>query len=343
LDALFEAKKENREMNLSLNRFSLTTIFMMGTTLFVATLMVSTPAISQDKASAAKLPCIGCSEDGKTTPRMKDGHPDLSGYWGGGGNFAGQQFERSNDGSILFDFSTGFNGDKYDAQRPCTDADETPRCLDPNQPAYKPEYMAKVKAIAAVTYGNATASDPQMDCKPLGIPRTGLGGMEVVQGPNSLAILYESAPYSLYRIIYMDGRPHPADLDTSYMGHSIGHWEGDTLVVDVAGLSDETWLSPVGGRNRYTNIHSDKEHVIERWTRKGDELTYEATVEDPIMFTKPWVIAPRKVQHHGPSPSSNDGVLEQMCTIKDKDHFIVPTKDDSLGCSYRCSDPTKSK
>jgi hypothetical protein len=200
-----------------------------------------------------------------------------------------------------------------------------------------------VKAIAATEYGGSTALDPQMDCKPLGIPRAA-GGMEIVQGPQSVAILYESAPYSLYRIIYTDGRPHPADLDTSYMGHSIGHWEGDTLVVDVTGLSDETWLAGgvgAGVRMKYSNIHSDKEHVIERWTRNGNELTYEATVEDPVMFTKPWVITPRKMNHHGPSVSSDDGILEERCTVNDKNHFIKPSAGDVSTCGYRCTDPTK--
>jgi len=317
-------------------------ILATGIALVAATLFTSTPAASQSKAPSGKASCIGCSVDGKTTPRLPDGHPDLTGYWNNGqaGGASTRQFERSNDGSILFDFGTNFNGDDYGGRQPCAANDETPRCLDPNEPPYKPEYMAKVKEIAATEYANTTALDPQMDCKPLGVPRAGLGGMEIVQGPQSVAILYESAPYSLYRIIYTDGRPHPADLDTSYMGHSIGHWEGDTLVVDVAGLSDETWLGG-GGRQKYATIHSDKEHVIERWTRNGDELNYEATVEDPVMFTKPWVIAPRKVRHAGPTLSSNDGVLEQRCTVNDKDHFIKPSADDKPYCSYRCTDPTK--
>ena len=87
---------------------------------------------------------------------------------------------------------------------------------------------------------------------------------------------------------------------------------------------------------KYANIHSDKEHVIERWTRKGDDLTYEATVEDPVMFTKPWVITPRKVKHHGPVLTSSDGILEQRCTVNDKHHFVKPTDADTPSCNYRC-------
>jgi hypothetical protein len=169
----------------------------------------------------------------------------------------------------------------------------------------------------------------------MGIPRAGIGSMQIVQTPQQIAILYEGAPSSVFRIIYTDGRPHPDDLDTTFMGDSIGHWEGDTLVVDVTGLNDETWLEG-GARARYTTLHSDKEHVVERWTRKGDTLTYEATVDDPIMFTKPWTITPRRVKHAGVPSKSTDALLETICT-PEKEHFIAPTKEDPGTCSYRCT------
>jgi len=317
-----------------LDRFRLGVWMIVGTLLLAMTLLASVPAAPQDKTSSGRPPCLGCSVDGKTAPRTPDGHPDLSGYWTNpvGGNNT-RQFERSSDGSILFDFDTGFND-----RKPCNDDS----CIDPNEPPYKPEYLAKVKKMAATIYDGSSSDDPMMDCKPLGIPRAGVAGIEIVQGPQSIAILYESAPYSLYRIIYTDGRPHPADLDTSYMGHSIGHWEGDTLVVDVTGLSDETWLAGgVGARQRYAIFHSDKEHVTERWTRTGDGMTYEASVEDPVMFSKPWVITPRKVVHGGPALTSNDGVLEQRCTVNDKFHYIKPSAEDTPHCNYRCTDTSK--
>jgi hypothetical protein len=304
----------------------------------VAVLFIAvSPAGAQKEAAAAKAPCVGCSVDGKTTPRLPDGHPNLNGFWNNpppANNT--QQFERSSDGSILFDFGTDYNERKV-----CNDDS----CIDPNEPPYKPEYLKKVKEIAATTYDGTTSLDPQMDCKPLGVPRTGINAMQIVQTPDVIAILYEGAPYSTYRIIYTDGRSHPKDLDTTYMGDSIGHWEGDTLVVDVVGLSDETWLS--GGTAtstlRYANIHSDKEHVIERWTRTGDTLSYAATVEDPVMFTKPWVITPRKVQHAGPSKTSDDAVLEEICTPRDKPHFVKPSAEDQPICKYRCSETNPGK
>lgn len=131
-------------------------------------------------------------------------------------------------------------------------------------------------------------------CKPLGVPRGAVGTMQVVQTPQVTAFLYELQPGPVFRLIYTDGRAHPKpdDLDTSFLGDSIGHWEGDTLVVDTIGLNDETWLGGGFAGPKYARIHSDQEHVIERWTRDGDTLTYEATVEDPVMLTKPWVITP---------------------------------------------------
>jgi hypothetical protein len=130
---------------------------------------------------------------------------------------------------------------------------------------------------------------------------------------------------------------HPADLDTTFMGDSRGHWDGDTLVVDVTGLNDETWLGgDVPGHLKLTSIHSDKEHVVERWTRKGDLLTYEATVTDPEMFTKPWTPNPRRVQ----LASKDDMLLETVCTPNDKGHFVPPSEKDT-GCNYRCGGATK--
>jgi hypothetical protein len=187
---------------------------------------------------------------------------------------------------------------------------DTDDCQQANQPSYKPQYAAKVKEIGATQSQGTTYQDPQFQCKPLGVPRAGIRTMQIVQTAAVTAILYEDGPGPIWRLIYTDGRPHPKDLDTTYWGHSIGHWEGNALVVDVVGLNDETWLGGgLPGDMKYTSIHSDQEHVIERWTRDGDTLTYEATVEDPVMFIKPWVITPRKIQ----LGSAGDEVFETPC------------------------------
>ncbi len=162
--------------------------------------------------------------------------------------------------------------------------------------------------------------------------------MHIVQSPTAIAILYEKNPGTTFRLIYTDGRPHPEGLDTSHMGHSIGHWEGDTLVVDVAGLNDEMWLGGGHGGPRYAAMHSDQEHVIERWTREGDVITYEATVEDPVMFTKPWLIRPRRISL---STGGNDYLMPAMCSAFDatsgvprKAHMIKPSEEDSYICNH---------
>lgn len=303
-------------------------------------LLVSIPAASQN-SGAGKATCVGCSVDGTTTPRMADGHPNLNGFWNTPGALDNNLSTRSGDGSVLFDLG---GAPRSDAPRPAANAAPLPATSAnaTENPSYKPEYAAKVKAIVDGQYGASTPDDPQYDCKPMGVPRTmfrgGLyGAFQIVQTPNVVAIMLEASQGMNYRLIYMDGRTHPADLDTSYLGDSIGHWEGDTLVVDVAGLNDETWLG--GGQNapKYALMHSDKEHVIERYTRKGDELTYEATVEDPVMFAKPWVIIPRHIRH----AKADDYLLEPYCEPHDKEHIIKPSEADHYICNYCIPDKSK--
>jgi hypothetical protein len=103
-----------------------------------------------------------------------------------------------------------------------------------------------------------------------------------VQTPKSILIAYEYAGAA--RTIYMDKvPPGPAD---SWMGHSVGHWEGDTLVVDVTAQNDETWFDRAG------DFHSDALHVTERYTPLSpDALMYETTIEDSKVFSRPWKIS----------------------------------------------------
>jgi hypothetical protein len=263
------------------------------------------------------------------TPRTAGGHPDLSGFWNndtadegtaaqtGPEFFGDHNVTKLPDGSAVFLY---LGGEGY----------EGPVAISQNQPAYKPEYMTKVKEIAATKYGGTTSLDPMMECKPHGVPRASVGIMHIVQTDQVVAVMYEAAPGPVFRLIYLDGRKHPEDLDSSFFGHSIGHWEGDTLVVDVVGLNDETWLGgDTRGADRFTSIHSDQEHVIERWTRKGNDLSYQATVEDPVMFTKPWNVT-RRVRLAGP----NDYIQPQMCVANDKEHLIKPTEKDQFTCVW---------
>jgi hypothetical protein len=295
-------------------------------------------AQAQNAATPAEKgrPCIGCSADGKTTPWLSDGHPDLNGFWNNQGGVGGNIASRGADGSVLFDFGGAQLGaDGRTLSSTPGSGYGTPN-LSLSEPSYKSEYMEKVKAIADNQYGASTPDDPQFDCKPMGVPRGAFGTMQIVQTPQIVAVLYEGAPGPTYRIIYTDGRPHPADLDTTYWGHSIGHYDGDTLVVDVVGLNDETWLGGGMGGPKYALLHSEKEHVVERWTRNGDVLNYEATVDDPVMFTQPWVVTPKRMQH----AKAGDDIIEAICAPNDKAHIVKPTENDKFICNY-CTAPAK--
>jgi FtsP/CotA-like multicopper oxidase with cupredoxin domain len=120
---------------------------------------------------------------------------------------------------------------------------------------------------------------------------------------------------NLFRIIPTDGRPHRADADPSYMGDSIGRFEGDTLVVDVTNFNDDTWLASDG------YFHSEKMHVVERLTRKGDVVTYTATVEDPLVLASPWTLPARQLKL---SKSASDALLEAPpCVEHDAPHIVT--------------------
>jgi hypothetical protein len=149
------------------------------------------------------------------------------------------------------------------------------------------------KPLADVNWGRAAASgpasiDPQTRCLPAGVPRanysTPYNGYHILQRPGSVIIFSEWN--HLYRIIPIDGRPHLGASIHLYMGDSRGHWEGNTLVVDVTNFNDKTWLDMSG------TVHSDELHVVERFTIVDpNTINYQATIEDPKVFTRPWTLA----------------------------------------------------
>jgi hypothetical protein len=143
--------------------------------------------------------------------------------------------------------------------------------------AWSKEYYEKAQANLAV-------DDPEARCLPPGIPRMQATPFpfQIYQFPDRVIFLYEGGAH-MWRIVYTDGRPHTKDPNPTYLGEAVGHWEKDTLVVDVIGFNERTWLDQDG------HPHSDKLHVIERYTRL-DELTmrYEFTIDDPGAYEKPW-------------------------------------------------------
>ena len=120
------------------------------------------------------------------------------------------------------------------------------------------------------------------DCMPTGVPNAfGVGyPVQFIQSEKRMSILFEYP--GIFRVVLMDGSPHPKDPDPTWMGDSRGHWEGDTLVVDTIGFNEKAEL-PGGYR------HTDALHVIERFRRPDyDTIQYEATIEDPNVFKAPW-------------------------------------------------------
>ena len=130
------------------------------------------------------------------------------------------------------------------------------------------------------------ASEPYTRCKPAGGPRQLMSpyGLEIVDMPEPQRVfIFNISNAQSYRTIYMDGRSHPLDLTPSYLGHSIGHWDGDSLVIDTVGFNENFWM------NRDGLPHTSQLHLSERLTRTNfDTLNYEVTVEDPGAYTAPW-------------------------------------------------------
>lgn len=246
------------------------------------------------------------------TPHTADGHADLTGLWrpvgGAGGCGARLVFKKDDQGrptDILFvapdaDFS------KLDA------ADRACRAAADNQLPYKPELLEKVKYLDEHT----NEFDGALHCMPLGVPRMGAPN-QIISYLGHVVLLYEGGESNIntFRVIPTDGRGHATDLEPSFLGDSVGHWEGNTLIVDVIGFNDRTWISGDG------HFHSEAMHVVERFTREGNSLKYEVTVEDPNVLTKPWVKAPTLLQLN----TDPHATLEEdpPCVERDTPHLVT--------------------
>jgi hypothetical protein len=152
--------------------------------------------------------------------------------------------------------------------------------VEGNDIPYKPEAAAKKKD----NFKNRRTEDPEAKCYMPGIPRANYMPypFQIVQTNKDILFVYEYA--SANRLVNM-GKPAEAATDT-WMGTNNGRWEGDTLVIDVTGLNGLAWFDRAG------NFGSDKLHIVERYTRtSADHLNYEATIEDPSVFTKSWKIS----------------------------------------------------
>jgi hypothetical protein len=231
---------------------------------------VGTPLSGQQQAAAYRA------------PRLPDGHPDLNGIW------------------------QALNTANYDIQthvaRPAMALRAGPYgpvpaasvlamgavgavppgmgIVENDEIPYKPEALAQKKK----NQDSWATSDPEVKCYLPGVPRANYMPypFQILQSTKAIFFAYEYAGAT--RNIYLKD-PGPAPVD-SWMGQSVGKWEGETLVIDVTGFNDQTWFDRAG------NFHSEQLHVVERYTRTGpDHLRYEATIEDPKTFTRPWKIS----------------------------------------------------
>ena len=218
--------------------------------------------------------------------RLPDGHPDLNGIW--------QVMNTAN-----------WDVEAHSAQQSQVIAlgaiGAEPGgigVVEGGQIPYLPAALEKKKE----NYKNRLTADPEVKCYLPGVPRATYMPypFQIFQSQNYMAIAYEYD--SAFRNIYLKD-PGPAPVDT-WMGQSFGHWEGDTLVVDVTGLDERTWFDRAG------NYHSDALHVVERYTPVAPNIiNYEATIEDPKTFSRPWKISMPLYKHM----EKNAQLLEFKC------------------------------
>ena len=243
------------------------------------------------------------------TPRL-GAHPDLSGNWSYTdwiGNYMTGGGRRCGPGQ-------GPDCSRQTNQTEDFELYSPSRFGNLGRPIYRPENWDKVQQLDMWT----NKYDPVMTCQPLGVPREG-PPRRIYQSDRDITFIYTGGDagggYGEYRIIPTDGRAHPksAELDQTYLGDTVGHWEGDTLVLDAVAFTDATWFGRGG------LFHSDQMHVVERFRRQGDALLYDVTVDDPVVLAEPWVLPTRTVRRNA---NPNAGLIRERgdCEVQELGH-----------------------
>jgi hypothetical protein len=236
--------------------------------------------------------------------RLSDGHPDFNGTWDNGSGYDFIKPQKGPDGSICIS-----------GCKPAPGAAPTgPRVFAaPDRPKYKPEYVAKVKDLEA----RQIDTDPVIRCKSPGLPRIGPPD-KIVQRPGEVVFLYDDVSGSFWRIIPTNGKKRREDADESYLGNAVGRWEGDTLVVETVGFNEDTWLTDDGA------FHTTELRVVEKLTRNGNTMEWQATAYDPAVLAEPWAVKPRKM-------TLMDAELQEPvpCVEQDLKHVIDGTHHDN--------------
>ena len=214
-------------------------------------------ALSQETGANAPRPA----------PRWPDGHISLTGPPGEIGNWDGRP------GSTLAGKMANSDGTGLDRFN-------LPTNLSIDEVPFQP-WARKLYDERQATY---TKDDPHTRCKPSGGPRMFHTpyGFEILDLGDEIIFLSVGAPHS-WREVHMDRKSHPENVGHTWFGDSIGHWEGDTLVIDTVGFNDKFWLTREG------IPHTEQLHLIERISRPDfNRLRYEATIDDPGAYTAPW-------------------------------------------------------
>ena len=225
--------------------------------------------------TSASAPVIPPEGPSQPAPRLANGRVDFAGVW------------RPADIFLIEDISLGLK---------------------------KGDTIALTPAAEEIMRKHLSKDDPETNCLPTGVPRQAPYPWKIVESPPYIYFLFEGNIHS-YRQIFMDGRKHPADVNPTWYGHSIGHWEKDTLVIDTVGFNDIFWFDFVG------HPHTKQLHTVERYTRTElGTLAEEVTIDDPGAYKKPFTI----VASHRLLP--NDELLEYICQENNRDvrHLVGP-------------------
>jgi hypothetical protein len=246
----------------------------------------------------------GAAAKAFTPPLLSDGKPDLNGIWE----------SRNTAYADLEDHPARLLGDHKNA-RLFVPAGLS--VVEGRQIPYKPEALAKRRENAA----NQERLDPMTACSMPGVPRQMYLNLpfEIAQSSKFIGIISEYTHSE--RIVPMDGSKHLDGIDF-WMGDSRGHWEGTTLVIDSTDFNDKTWLDMSG------NFHSDALHVVERLTLiDADTIQYEATIDDPNVYTRPWKIS---MPLYRAKKAERPELLEYECVdmlLEDAGIQVIPSND----------------
>jgi hypothetical protein len=234
-------------------------------------------------------------------PRTSDGQPDIRGFWG------------EHKGGVMGLYSIEDGASEEHSKITNTTATKGPSMvIDPpdGKIPYQP-WAAAIRREIHDNYQNPKAAyqiDPVVRCFLEGTRNFYQSVFQIQQTPGNIVFLFEFQ--HAYRVIPLDGRPHAPENVKLYMGDSRGHWEGNTLVVDVTNNNDQTWFDLVG------SFHSDKMHIVERYTPlSANTMRYEATFTDPEVFTRPWTMA----VNFDRTTTPNFELLEDACHEGERD------------------------